>query len=289
MTTLETRAQHAISCDLCEKPVQWFCKSCQTSLCVNCRLRHPLDYSLGYPSSKPHDIVPFIGIPVATPVCKEHRGKSCEAHCQQCHIPVCIKCLCGPHQGHTAEDLTYEKKIEDIQYETEQIRNKIIPTWEKEDSEMEVIIARAMAKFDDVGKEIEKIKHNWHQEVNSIFDKISLMMQELENKNLESLDGHQKDIRSQINEMSEITMQNKSVTVSKDLPKINSYTRKLLNYQTYPKGCSSLQWPKLHVDYTNEYDISVKIEDFEAILTHSFAISNNNKEISVETNQINKP
>lgn len=276
MTTLETRAQHAISCDLCEKPVNWFCKSCQTGLCWNCKAKHTLVYTPGNQGPKSHDIVPFIGIPVATPVCKEHRGRSCEAHCQQCHIPVCIKCLCGPHQGHTAEDLTYEKKLEDIQYETEQIQNKIIPTWEKEDSEMEVIIAQALAKFDDVGKENENIQHIWHQEVNSIFDKISLMMQELEKKNLESLDGHQKDLRSQINEMSEIAVQNKSVIVSKDLSKINSYTRKLLNYQTYPKGCSSLQWPKLHVDYTNKYDTSVKIEEFEAILAHSFSVSPNN-------------
>lgn len=277
MTTLETKAQQAISCDHCVKQAQLFCKSCQKSLCGICKAKHTVVYTRGYQDPKSHDIVPFIDIPVATPECKEHPGRSCEAHCQQCHIPVCIKCLCGPHQGHTAEDLTYEKKLEDIQYETEQIQNKIIPTWEKEDSEMEVIIAQAMAKFDDVGRENEKIKHIWHQEVNSIFDEISLMMQELENKNLESLDGHQKDTRSQINEMSEIAKQNKSAIVSKDLSKINSFTRKLLNYQTYPKSCSSLQWPNLQVDYTNEHNTSVKIKEFEAILTHSFAISPNNK------------
>ena len=93
-------AQDVITCDLCDKPTQQFCNSCQVSLCYTCLKKHRETFL-----SLSHDIVPFKNksYQLVFPECKTHTGHRCEAYCQMCDTPICTKCFIGSHKGHDAE------------------------------------------------------------------------------------------------------------------------------------------------------------------------------------------
>ena len=101
-----------ITCDLCDEAVQQFCNTCQVNLCVDCISQH-VD-TLKFQS---HDIIHFKSrnIPLVSIQCRGHPGQKCEAYCRQCQIPVCIKCLIGPHKGHDVEELSFS--IENREFE----------------------------------------------------------------------------------------------------------------------------------------------------------------------------
>nr|XP_022291270.1 tripartite motif-containing protein 2-like [Crassostrea virginica] len=54
MGTSTSLAQDVITCDLCDKPIQQFCNSCQVSLCETCVKKHRDEFK-----SLMHEIVPF--------------------------------------------------------------------------------------------------------------------------------------------------------------------------------------------------------------------------------------
>ena len=104
MATSDGWAQDVITCDLCNKPTQQFCNSCQVSLCDTCVKKHREDFS-----SLSHDIVPFLDrkIQLECPECHHHPGQRCGANCLKCSEPVCFKSvISGPHKGHEVEELT---------------------------------------------------------------------------------------------------------------------------------------------------------------------------------------
>jgi hypothetical protein len=78
-----------------------------------------------------HDIVPFTKrtVQMVFPQCTSHSHQRCEAHCQKCDIPVCIKCLLGSHKGHDVVDIAdvIARKKEEIKRETEEIESSLIP------------------------------------------------------------------------------------------------------------------------------------------------------------------
>ncbi|XP_078330467.1 uncharacterized protein LOC144624507 [Crassostrea virginica] len=64
--------QDVITCDLCNKPTQQFCNSCQVSLCDTCVKKHRDEFK-----SLLHDIVPFLDrkIQIVFHECQEHCGQ----------------------------------------------------------------------------------------------------------------------------------------------------------------------------------------------------------------------
>ncbi|XP_078317723.1 uncharacterized protein LOC144620543 [Crassostrea virginica] len=116
MATSTSCAQDVIACDLCDKPTQQFCNSCQANLSDNC----------------------------------EHSGQRCEVNCKECDTPVCVKCIgLGPHKGHDVEELTetYEKKLQEIKAETDRIKAKLIPECQEEDNEIGNEISQTKSKL----------------------------------------------------------------------------------------------------------------------------------------------
>ncbi|XP_078330862.1 uncharacterized protein LOC144624771 [Crassostrea virginica] len=172
MATSTSWAQDVITCDLCDKPTQQFCNSCQVSLCDTCIKKHRDEFM-----SLIHEIVPFLErkIQLVFPECREHSGQRCEVNCKKCNEPVCVKCIVsGPHKGHDVEELieTHGKKIQKIKSDTEEIKAKIIPKYQNEDQNIGNTISKTKSKIDDIGRESKKLRKLWHQEVDNIFDKI---------------------------------------------------------------------------------------------------------------------
>lgn len=102
MTDSKLWAQEVIICDLCDNPTQQFCNSCQINLCVECVHKH-----LDKLQSLSHDIVCSKNrkTQCVLPECKIHTSRRCEAQCQQCQIPICVRCCIGTHKNHDAMEL----------------------------------------------------------------------------------------------------------------------------------------------------------------------------------------
>ena len=196
MDTSTSRAQDVITCDVCDKPTQQFCNSCQANLCDTCVKKHRDQFN-----SLSHDIVPFLDrkVQLVFPECQGHSGQRCEVNCKECDTPVCVKCIgLGPHKGHDVEELTetYEKKIQEIKAETERIKAKLILECQEEDNEIGNEISQTKSKLVDLREENKKLRKLWHQEVDNIFDKIDSMGQSLEEENLDALKAYHSKIRN---------------------------------------------------------------------------------------------
>lgn len=63
-----------------------------------------------------HDIVHFRNrkVYLVFTECELHEGQNCQAQCQQCDIPICIKCCIGPHKHHNAVDIDKLVGIEKV-------------------------------------------------------------------------------------------------------------------------------------------------------------------------------
>ncbi|XP_078328799.1 uncharacterized protein LOC111111908 [Crassostrea virginica] len=267
MATSTSWAQDVITCDLCNKPTQLFCNSCQVSLCSDCLSKHTDAFK-----SMSHEIAPFLDrkTQLVLPACREHSGQRCEVNCKECNTPVCIKCIgFGPHKGHEIEELTeiHENKIRKIKSDTEEIQAKLIPKYQKEDIEIGKKISKTKSKTDDLGKESRKLRKLWHQEVDNIFDKIDSLSQSLTEKNLNALQEYHNKIRDLISEMNTIVKQNENLFNSNKLSEVNKYQSKLNEYQDFPEHVD-LELPSLRSNIDQGKELIIEIGGFRATLKH---------------------
>ena len=158
MATSTSWAQDVIICNLCENPALRFCNSCQTDLCLNCVGKHLHEFE-----SLSHDIVPFQHrkIRLVLPECEFHPGQRCEAHCQQCQTPVCVKCFTGNHKGHDVVELEeiVEKKKEIIRKEQQKTEANILSKYQTRDDNIKTQILKWM-------QNLPRWKRIWRDSVN---------------------------------------------------------------------------------------------------------------------------
>ncbi|XP_022303722.2 uncharacterized protein LOC111111184 [Crassostrea virginica] len=265
MATSTSWAQDVITCDLCNKPTQQFCNSCQVSLCSDCVSKHTDAFK-----SMSHEIAPFLDrkTKLVLPECNEHSGQRCEVNCKECNTPVCIKCIgFGPHKGHDVEELTetHENKIRKIKSDTEEIQAKLIPKYQKEDVEIGKKISKTKSKTDDLGKESRKLRKLWHQEVDNIFDKIDSLSQSLTEKNLNALQEYHNKIRDIISEMNTIVKQNEQLFTSNKISDVNEYYSRLNEYQDFPERVY-LELPSLRSNVDQGKEFIIEIGGYRATL-----------------------
>nr|XP_022312010.1 uncharacterized protein LOC111117232 [Crassostrea virginica] len=227
MATSTSWAQDVITCDLCDKPTQQFCNSCQVNLCETCIKKHREEFG-----SLIHEVVPFLErkIQLVCPECREHSGQRCEVYCKKCNQPVCVKCIgLGPHKGHDVEELTetHENKIRKMKSDTGEINTKIIPKYQNEDHEIVISISTTKSKIEDLGKESIELRKLWHQEVDNIFDKIDSLSLCLGKENLNTLQGYHNKIRNLISELNEMSQSSLSTDVSSLTSRIGEFMKKV--------------------------------------------------------------
>ncbi|XP_048741994.2 uncharacterized protein LOC125655661 [Ostrea edulis] len=227
MTQPVTRAQELISCDLsCDNPVQQFCNSCQVSLCADCINKH-----LDSLKSMKHDIVPFTKrtVQLVFPQCTSHSHQRCEAHCQQCDIPICIKCVMGPrHKGHDIEDMVdiVARKREKIKRETEEIQ-KIISKNKAYDATAENKLSKFLIYLSDLAKQTKDQRKLWHLEVDAIFDKFDSLIQSIQDQEIKILKSYQTQLRSQNSHMTQTVQENRDILKSNNVCDVTDHKSKL--------------------------------------------------------------
>ncbi|XP_048740315.2 uncharacterized protein LOC125654398 [Ostrea edulis] len=275
MATPTTQVQEIITCDLCTKPTRKFCNNCQVTLCAECINKHveKLD-------SLPHDIVPFKDRKVAFPECEFHTNQRCEAHCQQCDVPVCLKCIFGSHYGHKFKDMpeSFNGKKKELEKETKEIESTIIPQYKKKNEETESKLSVIMAEFDEMENEREEHRKFWHQEVDTIFNTLGSLMESMRENHLAALKSHQSKINNCIPDMIQTVQQNKMIMKSRKVSDVTNYKSKVEEYRNMPTDID-IKLPSLKIDSVQGRELSLELEEYKASLTQT-TLSSLTEEVS---------
>ncbi|XP_062583959.1 E3 ubiquitin-protein ligase TRIM71-like [Saccostrea cucullata] len=261
-----TTAQEFITCDLCIKPVQQFCNSCQVGLCEDCINKHAKSLK-----SMKHDIIPFTKRTVQPvfPQCTSHSHQRCEAHCQQCDVPVCIKCLNGQHKGHVFEDMDkiVALRREKIKQETAEIEDIILKTT-TQDLDTENKISKAMAHYEDFQKQTNDYREQWHLEVDNIYNKLDSLIQLLKEHHITALKLCHSQLNSQNSSMIQTVQENKEILKSNIVSDVNNYQSKLKEYRDIPQ-ITDLPFPSLQTKSDQGSELGRELEGFKATLTQT--------------------
>ena len=101
--------------------------------------------------------------------------------------------MLGSHNGHKYKDISnslYQKKRE-IENETREIEITIIPLYKRNYEETKRKLQTTLTKFCEMEKEEEKHRKYWHQEVDTIFDKVGSLMKSMKEYHMAALKLHQ--------------------------------------------------------------------------------------------------
>ncbi|XP_056000075.1 uncharacterized protein LOC130048055 [Ostrea edulis] len=269
MATATTQAQELITCDLnCVKSVQQFCNSCQVGMCADCINKHVNDLK-----SMKHDIVPFTKrtVQLVFPQCTSHSHQRCEGHCQQCDVPVCIKCLLGPrHKGHDVVDMAdiISRKRENIKRETEEIESSIILKNKSCDADVEKKISKSKAHYSDLEKQAKDKRKKWHLEVDNIFDTLESLIQSLKDQEITILKSCQSQLRSQNSSMTQTVQENKEILKSNKVFDVNHYKSKLTKFRAIPQ-VPDVMSPSLKTNTVQGRELSLELGEYRATLTQT--------------------
>ena len=265
MAESKSLSMGGITCDLCYEQTKQFCNSCQVNLCDDCVRKHR-----GELRPLSHDIVPFLDreLRLVPPPCQEHPGQRCQAHCQQCQTPVCTACVTGPHGGHCTVGLTkiFEEIKQKIKNDTREIEDRIIQYYLEKEVETENTISKVMEEIKEVEHEKDEQRRIWHQEVDSIFDKIDSLYQDLTGMKLSPLRTQQAKIRSIILDLTKRVQQNKDILKSNTFPVDNQRISKSIQYR-FPPENGTMKMPSFKVQTIGGDDLSIELGDFKAKLT----------------------
>ena len=265
MSTSTSWAQDVILCNLCVEPAIRFCNSCQTNLCFDCVGKHLYEFE-----SLSHDIVPFQHrrIKLVLPECESHSGQRCEVHCQQCHTPVCVKCITGNHKGHDVVELEeiVELKKEIIRKEKQKTEANILSKYQTRDDNIQTQILKVNAEFAKMKTKMERLRKLWHQEVDGIFDKANNLINSWKDIKISSLSTLQTQIKNKIPEVKQTLKNQTEVLKSNNASRIYDFKSNLEELKEIPEvddvTCLSL------IEKTEQgQELQIEIEEFRATLS----------------------
>ncbi|XP_061168606.1 E3 ubiquitin-protein ligase TRIM71-like [Saccostrea echinata] len=230
-----TSAQDVMRCDLCETAVvQMHCNTCLVNLCKACVGEH-----ISTDESKDHKVVKFQARK-STPLhpgCKIHAENSCELHCKECDIPVCAACIVSKkhkeHDVHFLKDILARKKTA-IQKEINELEESIYPTYLDIAADVQNTLSQLDVKYEELSIAITKHGEDWHREIDKLVKKLKSEVEEMKNKDNETLKTHLSNVEtctSKINE--DVDSLRKSID-SYDVNKILNLQIDLKKYRILP-------------------------------------------------------
>ncbi|XP_062616756.1 uncharacterized protein LOC134278455 [Saccostrea cucullata] len=258
--------QDVITCDLCDNPTQKFCNDCQENLCLDCVSKHVEKYS-----SLTHNIVSYKNkeIQMVFPECEVHPNQRCEAYCQSCDVPVCIKCFLSNHKGHDAVELSnvVANKKEIIKKETKKLETVIIPKFQESEVNIRSKASKCSAKFDEIERETTKQRQFWHNEVDDFFDKLDPLIKSKKVEYMTILETHQRELTSLIPKMKKAVEKNKQILKTNRVSEVTDYKSKT-EYLNICTDCPvDIRIPFLKTNTVMGKELSVELGEYRATLT----------------------
>lgn len=105
----------------------------------------------------------------------------------------------------------FEMKKQELQNCTDEIETKLIPKYNKTNADLQDKLTETKVKFNKMEEEKEVLRKRWHQEVDTIFDKLGSSISLMEKSSLESIKTHQKTIDDTRQDMVQTVQHNKLV------------------------------------------------------------------------------
>jgi hypothetical protein len=178
--------------------------------------------------------------------------------------------MVGFHYGHSYRDMAdvFNSKKSDIEKETKEIESTIIPQYKRKNEEMKSKLSMVLTEFDKMEKIREKNRKYWHQEVDTIFDKLGSLMKSTKGNLLAALHAHQFKIINPIQNMNQTIQQNKKILKSSNVSEVTSYQSKLQEYRNMPADVD-VQLPVLKTNTVQGEILRLELGDFKAGLTRA--------------------
>ncbi|XP_061171707.1 uncharacterized protein LOC133181185 [Saccostrea echinata] len=153
-------AQHYVECKQCKGNAEYYCYTCTNRLCQVCRDRHAKNTT-----TKAHTIVPYLSRKI-TPneTCRLHPGFPFDIACQDCHRPICIRCMQKYHEGHTFKSIedVLQEKDDRCKEKIKKINKTILPHWHERLSQLFYHRRKSKSRINEIKiqlyKDVKKLK-----------------------------------------------------------------------------------------------------------------------------------
>nr|XP_022299822.1 uncharacterized protein LOC111108317 [Crassostrea virginica] len=189
-------AQDVARCDLCKTAIaQSYCDFCHVNLCKPCIGEHIS------PDYGKHIIVAIHQrkSTLIYPKCQTHHNEDCKYQCKECNISICSDCLASKHHNKEHEfvklEEVYNTKKEQIQSDTEELENQILPVYEEIANELEMQIASLDGEYKKLTTEMSKQREEMHREVDNIMEQLEKEIDEIKEKHHSILQKHLDEIK----------------------------------------------------------------------------------------------
>ena len=268
-------AQEILLCYLCKKPASRCCNNCQVDICLNCINKHAEELD-----SLSHEIASYKNrkIQLVFSRCQHHSDRRCEAYCHPCKTPVCNKCLIGPHKLHNAEDIVsfVESKKQDIKKKTQELEEKLIPTYQTDDMNFQNKISETTKKFTKLEQENEALRKIWQNEVDDIFDKFKSMIFSRKESDLNTLTTKQALVRKLIPGMIQTVDENKDILNSNQASDVANYAQKETPTQCNERSINpdfAVKIPSLLTKTLQGKELCIEMDNVKATLSRTPLLS----------------
>lgn len=232
-------AQDVIRCDICtdnergKSPAEVRCNTCHTNVCSPCVARH-----MALDKSKKHDIVLFhaASTEIILPSCSSHPQLKCDLFCKKCSIPICLKCLSSDHNSHTVEEVTElcQKICKDIQNETKELKQRIIPDFEKISGEEDEKLKKLNKAYDKLDSSIEEHGKDLHRKVDAVISKYKTKVQQKKQADAKILQQQIEDVNGILSEAKQAAVKNESLLKSKNALSLLAHKSENANLNKVP-------------------------------------------------------
>ncbi|XP_061186406.1 uncharacterized protein LOC133194470 [Saccostrea echinata] len=194
----------------------------------------------------------------------------CEAYCQQCDGPVCIKCILGNHKGRDGVDLSniVANKKEEIEKDTAEIETVIIPKCQKSENEAKVRASNCIARFEELEQEMEKHRILWHKEVDTIFNKLCSLIKSMRDDNMNALETHQTNLKFLIPDMKKTVEQNKDMLSNDRFSEVINYKSKIIVFRNIHADIH-FEIQSLNANTVHGSEHKIKLKEYVASLTQT--------------------
>lgn len=237
----EYSLQDVIRCHLCETFIPTFhCALCNKNICNVCVGEHLSD------ESKNHKVVSFKERePIANyPKCTTHSTKKCKLFCEQCHIPICVKCASSyEHKGHVFKEIIQEIKNnrQSLEKDLIELENCIYPKYLRLGKYIPVQKAEYSKHSQQLLKSINKHGENLHKEIDINLEKLKSNLNEMNFKFNNVLEIHEKKIMQIISEIEQSITDLRNLLKSNETGVVSAYKSEIARFgRLLPKITISL-------------------------------------------------
>nr|XP_022300608.1 uncharacterized protein LOC111108813 [Crassostrea virginica] len=188
-------AQDVARCDLCKTAIA-------QSYCDFCHVNHKPCIGEHISADYGKHIIVAIHQRKSTliyPKCETHQTKTCEYQCKDCSSFLCSRCLVSKQHNQEHEFLELEEvfssKKEQIQNDTKELENQILPVYEDTAYVLEMQIASLDGEYKKLTTEMSKQREKIHREVDNAINQMENKIGEIKMKHHSILQKHLDEIK----------------------------------------------------------------------------------------------